>query len=127
MADITVSNGNSNHVFRLRGTNLNANGQELAVRSDTNATLDLPHSFRISHQGIGKGDTTRRRSVYRFDRTVERSEDQVQGVISVYLVVDQPVKVATATQVGEAVQTAINFANATGNVVKIVNGELFVE
>lgn len=116
---VSISNGTATVAFDLRGSSL-----EVSEYKDATAALDLEHTFTVKHAVTNKGKPTQaRRSVYRFDRTVETDEG-VQGDTEVYLVVVTPQKVATSTQMTEQVTLMKSFLSVSGNIAKIVNADL---
>jgi hypothetical protein len=114
-----VNDGTVDHDYDLR-----AIATDSSVRSDLSATLDKPATLSIAHRQSGKGDGLTRESRVRFDATFERTEDQAQGLGSVYIVVRQPVKVATAVQMEGLALQALNFLSASGNLVKFLGGQI---
>lgn len=103
-----ISDGTDNHVYDLRSV-----GDNKSIRVETAADLDKPATLTISHEMIGDGIKSRRRSVVRLDDVVEDSEGN-QGVISVYQVVDAPVKVTDiATVTKTHTKLASFFATST--------------
>lgn len=59
-------------------------------------TPSLPHRLNIAHQEIGSGFKKRRRSMFRFDKTVMSTVDAtVPCTVSGYVVLDSPVGALT--------------------------------
>lgn len=115
---VTVSDGAANHTYDI--TNI---GENKSVRSDTTAALDKPALLTVSHQNSGKAFTQKRRSLLRFDTTVEDAASN-QGVISAYLVVEVPSKIATSADVLKVIAQLVTFVGVSGNKEKLLNGEI---
>lgn len=117
--DIIDAAAGTDHDYDLRSL-----GDNKSVRYDIAAPLDKPATLTISHVETGKGDGLYRNSLVRFDRVVERSEDQVQGTQSVYLVVRTPLKVAAADDPTKLLYQMYDFLATAGYQAKIVAGEI---
>jgi hypothetical protein len=114
-----INDGTTDHDYDLRKV-----GDNESIRRDVASPADQPAFLRIAHQSVGKGDGLKQRSLVQFTRTVERSEDQVQGDIKVNVTVEQPVKVATSAQVLEEVSKMLSFFGVSGNPALIISGTI---
>lgn len=76
----------------------------------------LPHRLKISHQETGKGFTSRRRSVVRFDKSVASTIDATKTVtVSAYMVLDAPIgAMAANTEFGNVLAELMSFCATTG-------------
>lgn len=115
---VTVSDGSVNHIYDITSI-----GDGSSVRSDTTATLDQPALVTVKHQNLGKDLALRKRSLLRFDTTVEDAEGN-QGVITAYTVVDVPSKIATQAQVLKVLAQQTNWLAVAGYKEKLLNGEI---
>jgi len=92
------------------------------VRKDIASTLDQPTLLTISHAETGTGQKARLDSLLRFDRSVADAEGNEDTVV-VYLVIRNPIKVATAAQVKEVVSQMTDFLGTATYADKLINGE----
>jgi hypothetical protein len=117
-----LNDGTTDHDYDLRSL-----GDQKSIRFDIAADLDKPATLTISHSLTGSGDKQYRNTLCRFDAVVERSEDQVQGTESVYLVFRTPTKVsdaATRVKLANQMLTFLGTVAAHANVTKLLNGEI---
>jgi len=117
-----LNDGTTDHDYDLRSL-----GDQKSIRFDIAAPLDKPATLTISHVLTGSGDKQYRNTLCRFDAVVERSEDQVQGTESLYVVMRTPTKVsAAASREGLANQllTFLGTVAVHPNVTKLLNGEI---
>lgn len=92
------------------------------VRKDIASSLDQPTLLTISHSESGTGQKARLDSLLRFDRTVTDSEGNEDNIV-VYLVIRDPIKVATQAQVLEVVKQLHDFLGTTTYAAQLINGE----
>lgn len=121
--DIIDAAAGTDHDYDLRYTQKVPGGYE-SLRYDVASAQDKPATLKISHVETGKGDGLYRNTLVRFDAVLERSEDQVQGTQSVYLVIRTPVKVATATDTTKLLYQMYDFLATAGYQAKLVAGEI---
>lgn len=98
-----ITDGSVTHVYGL--TSL---GDRKSIRSESAAPSDLPAEVTISHQDVGTGLGLRRRSNLSFSRMAEDADGN-QGVVRAYLVVEQPLKIASTATVKKTTTELIAF------------------
>lgn len=76
----------------------------------------FPHRLTVSHSETGKGLNKRRRSLVRFDKTVESDVDDATPVTtSAYIVLDAPVgALTTNAQMKEVIANLMSFCASLG-------------
>lgn len=116
-ADITLSDGTSNHIY----SDVGSSGLFDRMRREAAAPLDQPADLRISHQVTGTLLTTTNRSRVLLEKTVEDASGN-QGIIRVSILTQVPVKIATAAQVLLVQKQAVAFASDV-NLAKLNNLE----
>lgn len=94
-----------------------------SVRRDVASTQDEPATMTIGHNESGSGENLVRNSKARMDRVVTDGEGN-QATLSVYLVIRNPLKVATAAQVLETTKQLVDFLNTGTNAAKFIGGEI---
>lgn len=79
-------------------------------------TPALPHRLKIKHQESGSGIALRRRSMFRFDKSVAGQVDTTRNaVISAYVVLDAPVgNLTAATEMANVLAEVMSFLATTG-------------
>lgn len=114
-----LNDGTIDHDYDLRSI-----GDQKSVRFDAAATLDKPSTLTISHVKTGTGDKEYRNTLARIDSVVERASDEIQGTVSVYLVIRTPTKVTDAAGTKKVVLQLQDFLDDVGAVDKLINGEI---
>lgn len=94
-----------------------------SVRKDVASTQDEPSYFEIAHNETGSGESLTQNSKAGFKRTVTDAEGNV-GVIDVYIVIRNPLKVATAAQVLEVTNQMADFLATSTYAAQLINGEI---
>lgn len=78
----------TNEVKNQAGTALSferiVSADHLTVFKNTAETIGMPHRLKIQHQTSGVGDKEVRRSLVRFDLTIENGQG-IKGIVSAYL------------------------------------------
>lgn len=116
---VTASNGTATVAFDYRGST-----PDNSQYKDAAASLDQPHTFEAKHTVSKKGSVNQlRRSAYIINRTVEDSLGN-QGVLSCYLVINVPEKVATTTQVTEQITLMKNILSVSGVIAKFAAADI---
>jgi len=111
---------NTNEVKNAAATEVEFQRLSSSDRSTTFATIAespaLPHRLTISHQETGSGLKRRRRSLVRFDKTVESTVDATQSVTtSAYMVLDAPVGALEAnTEMANVIAELMSFCASLG-------------
>lgn len=116
-ADITLSDGTTNHVY----SDVGGSGLFDRQRRNAAAPLDQPEDLRISHQITGSALTTTNRSRVQLSKVVEDASGN-QGTIKVSLLVQTPAKITTAAAVLLVQKQLVAFMS-DGNLGKINNLE----
>lgn len=118
-----LSDGTANHTYvLLAGPSSVTN--PTSFRKDSSAPSDQPVTLSIKHQTIGTGDKEQLSSVIRFDAVVERTEDQVQGTDSLYLVSKRSVKIGDTSNQLKLIALLVAFLAASGTKDKFLGGEV---
>lgn len=94
-----------------------------SFRRDIASSQNEPALLNIGHAESGSGVSLTRSSKCRFDRTVTNADGNV-GTLSVYLVVRNPLNVATAAQVLETTKQCVDFLNTGTNAASFIAGEI---
>lgn len=118
-----LSDGSANHTYVLLAGPASVTNPT-SYRKDSAAPGDTPVTLSIKHQTIGSGDKEVLSSVVRFDQVVERSEDQVQGTNSLYLVSKRHVKLGDTTEQLKLIALLVAFLAASGHKDKFLGGEV---
>jgi len=84
--------------------------------AQVNESPSKPHRLSISHQEVGVGIKSRRRSVIRFDKSVVSDVDTTVVVpVSAYVVVDIPKgALNTTTEISNVIAELMSFLATTG-------------
>lgn len=94
-----------------------------STRRDIASSQSEPATMIIGHNESGQGEGLTRNSKCRFDRVVTDGDGK-QSTLSVYLVIRNPLKTATAAQVLETTQQLVDFLNTDTNAAKFIAGEI---
>lgn len=113
-----LTDGAVDHDYDLQYTQ----GQS-SVRKDVAATQNEPATMTIGHVESGSGEKLLRNSKCRFDRVVSDAQGN-QDTLSVYVVIRNPLKIATAAQVLETTKQMVDFMNTGTNAAKFIGGEI---
>jgi hypothetical protein len=114
-----LNDGTADQSYDFRGITAN----ETSQYKDATAPLDQPQTLTIKHTSSGSGLQQTRRSLFRLDHTVE-DDDGNQAVLSAYVVLALPEKVATSTQATKILEELKDFLTNTGNIGRIIAGDL---
>lgn len=93
-----------------------------AVRKDIASTQDEPALLTIQHNESGSGENLIQNSVARFDREIVDTDGN-RGTISAYVVIRNPLRVATAAEVLEVVKQLNDFLGTSTYAAQLINGE----
>lgn len=91
-------------------------GERSTVFSSLTETPSAPHRLSIQHTEIGQGTDKRRRSVVRFDKTVNGQVDTTKSCTpAAYLVTDAPIGNLTSYDaVKDVIAELLSFCASTG-------------
>lgn len=117
-ADITIAdNTPTNITFR----NASINGGKASYIDSSRGILD-PRSLTIGHQKVGKGATSRVRTVVRFDDTQVDTDGVTSADTSVYLVIDRPAQIVASSDVKHLIVMVKNLLTS-GNIDILLLGQ----
>lgn len=111
---------NTNEIKDASGTEVEFSRLSISDRATEFAAVgeapSKPHRLTIRHQETGEGLKKRRRSVYRFDKTVISDVDNVTPVvISKYDVLDVPIGALTSqTEIKNVIAEGMAFGASLG-------------
>lgn len=111
---------NTNEIKNSTGTEVEFQSLSIDARSRIFAMIGetpaLKHRLTVSHQEVGVGMKSRRRSVVRVDKTVLSGVDSVTPVtVSAYIVLDVPIGAMTSIAEGtNVVAELLSFCATTG-------------
>lgn len=94
-----------------------------SFRKDIASSQNEPAILTIGHSESGSGENLFRNSKCRFDRTVTDADGN-QNTLSVYVVIRNPLKTATAAQVLETTKQLVDFLNTGTNAASFISGEI---
>lgn len=111
--------------FAFAGATNDSSVYRVAPETGGFATIAKPATLKIAHQvsKVGTPGQTRR-TVVRIDQTVGDESAGNLAVLSAYMVLVLPERVATVDQTTDILDMLRQFLAASGNQVKIVNREL---
>jgi len=96
-----------------------------SVRTDATRDLGTPRSLVISHEVSGSGMKATDRHLVRLNLTEEDTGSDTIATVSgsVYLVIEAPRRIVTATMIKDMLTQLIGFVSVEANVNKLLNSE----